>query len=128
MKQANSKNYHHFFPRAFLRKAGVSEEEANNIVNITIVDDYLNKREIGAKPPSKYMKKFQDSNSDLIKTMETHLIGDLEEFGILDDDYETFIQKRSKSISKQLKKRIIHRRIDDFGQAQNMYDATEQTA
>jgi hypothetical protein len=85
----------------------------------------LNKREIGAKPPSKYMKKFQDSNADLTKTMKTHLIGDLDEFGILDDDYETFIQNRSKAISKQLKKRIIKRRVDDFGQAQNMYDAAE---
>ncbi len=125
LKQANSKNYHHFFPRAFLRKAGVSEDEANNIVNITIVDDYLNKREIGAKPPSKYMKKFEDSNPDLAKTMKTHLIGKLETFGILDDDYETFIRERSKAISKQLKKRIIKRRVDDFGQAQNMYDAAE---
>ena len=57
--------------------------------------------------------------------METHLIGDLDKFGILDDDYKTFIRERSKAISKQLKKRIIKRRVDDFGQAQNMYDAAE---
>lgn len=125
LKQANSKNYHHFFPRAFLKKARISEDEANNIVNITIVDDYLNKREIGAKPPSKYMKKFQDSNPDLAKTMKTHLIGDLDNFGVLDDDYATFIQERAKAISKQLEKRIIQRRIDDFGQAHNILDAPE---
>lgn len=122
LKQANSKNYHHFFPRAFLRKKGVSENEANNIVNITIVDDYLNKREIGAKSPSRYMKKFQDNNPDLVKTMKTHLIGDLDKFGILKDDYKSFIRERSRAISRQLKKRIIKRRADDFGQAQNMYD------
>jgi len=125
LKQANSKNYHHYFPRAFLRKAGIAEDEANNIVNITIVDDYLNKREIGAKPPSKYMKKFEDGNPDLTKTMKTHLIGDLEKFGILNDDYETFICERAKAISKQLSKRIIKRRVDDFGQVHNIYDAAE---
>ena len=111
LKQANSKNYHHFFPRAFLKKAGISDDDANNIVNITIVDDYLNKQEIGAKPPSKYMDKFRDGNPDLVQTMKTHLIGDLEKFGILDDDYETFIRERAKAISKQLKKKILKRRV-----------------
>lgn len=117
LQRANSRNYHHFFPRAFLKKKGVSEDEANNIVNITIVDDYLNKREIGARSPSNYMTEFKESNPGFTRTMETHLIGDLKEFGILDDDYKTFIQKRSRAISRQLKKRIIQRRVDNFGQA-----------
>lgn len=46
LKQANSKNYHHFFPRAFLRKQGKEEFYINHILNITIVDDFLNKRKI----------------------------------------------------------------------------------
>lgn len=125
LKQANSKNYHHYFPRAFLKKAGVSEDKVNNIVNITIVDDYLNKREIGAKCPSKYMTEFQDKNPNLADTMKTHLIGDLQDFGILDDDYKVFIHKRSIAISEQLKDRIIKRTVDDHGQVQNMYDTAE---
>ena len=65
-------------------------------MNITIVDDYLNKREIGAKPPSKYMKTFVKENDELAETMKTHLIDDLEEFGIWSDDYEQFLTMRSK--------------------------------
>lgn len=109
LKQSNSKNYHHFFPKAFLKKNGVDKIFANNILNITIVDDYLNKREIGAKSPSQYMKKFKTSNPELTETMKTHLIGDLTEFGIWDNDYNTFIHKRAEIISKEIKKRIIVR-------------------
>ena len=55
LKQANSKNYHHFFPKAHLRKQNYGEFRINHILNITIVDDFLNKREIKAKAPSKYL-------------------------------------------------------------------------
>lgn len=108
LKQANSKNYHHFFPRAFLRKKDVEEFEINHVLNITIVDDFLNKREIGSKAPSVYMKKFEKTNLSLDETMETHLITDLEDFGIWDDDYETFLDRRAEIISKELEKRILY--------------------
>jgi hypothetical protein len=117
LKQANSKNYHHFFPRAYLKKKGIDYWDANHILNITIVDDYLNKREIGAKSPSKYMKRFYKANKKHIdETMMTHLIGDLEKFGVFDDDYEKFIHERAKFVSKELKKRIIEQEIDKTGQ------------
>jgi hypothetical protein len=51
LKQSNSKNYHHFFPKAYLSKTAEDDSRINNVVNITIVDDYLNKRDIGAKAP-----------------------------------------------------------------------------
>jgi len=60
LKQANSKNYHHFFPRRYLEKVGLQDWQANTILNITIVDDYLNKRWIRAKPPSEYMRTFAE--------------------------------------------------------------------
>ncbi len=54
LKQANSKNYHHFFPRAYMRKYHPEVEDwlVNHIVNITIVDDFLNKRSIRDRAPS----------------------------------------------------------------------------
>lgn len=104
--QANSKNYHHFFPKAYLEGRGWYYY-ANNMLNITIVDDYLNKREIGAKPPSKYMAKFEKNNLQLSKTMKTHLIGNLDKFGVRDNDYDKFIIERAKYLGRELKKRII---------------------
>src|SRR5690606_20817135 len=35
LKMANSKNYHHFFPKSYLKKQGIGNE--NSIVNITLV-------------------------------------------------------------------------------------------
>ena len=111
LKQANSKNYHHFFPRAYLKKKGVDEVYINHIANITIVDDFLNKREIRAQAPSKYMKIFRKKNSDLSRCMKTHLIY-IDSFGIFEDDYETFFNERCKAFSRELKKRIIPQDVD----------------
>ncbi|MHA1381065.1 MAG: GmrSD restriction endonuclease domain-containing protein [Candidatus Helarchaeota archaeon] len=107
LKQANSKNYHHFFPRAYLKKRRVDENKANHILNITIVDDYLNKRKIKAQAPSKYMKDFEKKNPKLEDTMKTHLINDLEKFGIWDDNYDAFFDERAKLVSNELGKRIL---------------------
>ncbi|MGY3714928.1 GmrSD restriction endonuclease domain-containing protein [Sutcliffiella cohnii] len=107
LKQANSRNYHHFFPRAYLRKKGEDEFYINHIVNITIVDDFLNKNRIRAHAPSKYMKTFTKENKDIDTTMRTHLIDDLDAFGIWNDDYDQFFDQRAEKISKELSKRII---------------------
>lgn len=112
LKQANSKNYHHFFPKAYLAKIGAENFYINHIVNITIVDDFLNKREIKANAPSRYMTKFRRTNEVLEETMKTHLIKDIEKFGIWDDDYDKFYNSRLKEISKELKKRIIEQEVD----------------
>lgn len=103
LKQANSKNYHHFFPRAFLREQDYEPWAVNSIMNIVLVDDYLNKRVIGAKPPSEYVAKFVEENeARLTKTLRTHFIR--MDWGILDDDYESFVKKRARAIAKALNK------------------------
>ncbi len=109
LKVAHSKNYHHFFPKAFMKKKLKGEEDwrVNCIANITIVDDFLNKRDIKAKPPSEYIQNFAKDNKDIAVALGTHLIGDLNSFGIIDDDFEKFITSRAEMISKEIKKRII---------------------
>ena len=116
LKQANSKNYHHFFPKAWLAKQKEDDFYINHILNITIVDDYLNKKEIGAKPPSKYMEKFERGNPNIKMAMETHLIGDFDSFGIVDNDYDKFFDERAKMVSKEIRKRIIPQEIDKKSQ------------
>ena len=129
LKQANSKNYHHFFPKAYLKKNGEEEFYINHIVNITIVDDFLNKRKIKAKAPSVYMKEFIEVNPKIKETMATHLIGDFDTFGIYEDDYETFFDQRAKLISQEIEKRIIKQDNDEEIQADLLddYDEDEST-
>ena len=104
LKMANSKNYHHFFPKSYLRKRGIGNE--NSIVNITLVGADLNKRKIRAKAPSIYIQDFMDENEGLRKSIKSHLIDNIDEFGIYSDDYSVFLEKRANSIFKALKNRI----------------------
>ena len=127
LKQANSKNYHHFFPRAYLKKQGEEEHYINHVLNITIVDDFLNKREIGAKAPSKYMEKFNKVNPDIVTSMKSHLIGDLDLFGIWDDDYDKFFENRAKLVSKEIEKRLIKQDVDKKSQPEIQDDYEEET-
>lgn len=101
---ATSKNYHHFFPKAYLKKVK-NDEYANALANITFVDDYLNKVIIKDKNPSKYMSDFKKQNKDLKEALKTHLI-DLDDFGIMDDDFDKFINKRASKIADEIIKRI----------------------
>ncbi|MFA5032758.1 MAG: DUF262 domain-containing protein [bacterium] len=126
LKQANSKNYHHFFPRAYLGKLGKEEKKINHILNITIVDDFLNKRKIRDKSPSEYMETFKKNNPILSETMKTHLIMDLDEFGIWADNYETFFDKRAEVVAKEIKKKIIKQAVDNTPQANLIGDFSEE--
>src|SRR5690606_4308783 len=103
-KMANSRNYHHFFPKSYLRKRGIGNE--NSIVNITLVGADLNKRKIGAKAPSVYIQDFMDENDGLPRSIKSHLIENIDEFGIYSDDYSVFLEKRANAIFKALKNRI----------------------
>jgi len=76
------------------------------VLNITLVDDYLNKRKIGAKAPSVYMKEFKVGNRDLAQTMRTHLIDDMDAYGVWLDDYEAFIEQRGTRVMEEIKERL----------------------
>ncbi len=103
LKVASSKNYHHFFPKAYLKNKTVLN--SNSLVNITFVSDHLNKRKIGAKAPSQYIADFHDENSQINKALQTHFI-DMDGFGIESNDYDTFLHARAKLIYTELKSRI----------------------
>ncbi len=116
LKQANSKNYHHFFPKGYMRKREYKDDrKVNHVANITIVDDFLNKRKIKDKAPGTYMREFKKSNPALDETMRTHLI-DLERLGVWENDYDKFFQERCKAISEELAKRVIAQPVDERGQ------------
>ena len=87
-----------------MKKKGYNAQQSNSIMNIVLVDDYLNKRVIKAKPPSEYIRIFTQQNSELKKTLKGHFIGIPEEMGIWEDDYEKFLEQRAERISAALNK------------------------
>jgi hypothetical protein len=119
LKQANSKNYHHFFPKAWLEKQGVEWGRINHVANITLVDDFLNKRLIRAQSPKTYMKEFISKNPDIDKCLATHLIKLNRSFGVMTDDYDSFFDARCKAISRELGKQIIPQEVDRVGTAKS---------
>ncbi|MCY4262131.1 MAG: putative DNA binding domain-containing protein, partial [Candidatus Dadabacteria bacterium] len=103
LKIASSKNYHHFFPKKYLKDEEIPN--GNSLVNITFVSDCLNKKIIGARAPSSYIDDFKDENSNINKALNSHFI-DLSGFGIESDDYNIFLEARSKLIFNELRARI----------------------
>ena len=115
LKRANSRNYHHFFPQKYLKenKSDLDKDYINHILNITIVDRHSNLK-IRAKAPSKYINDYKKKNPLISEHLKTHLIGDFEKFGILNDDYNKFFNERANLISKEIKKRVILTDADNY--------------
>lgn len=106
LKIASSKNYHHFFPRKYIEESHKGKE-ANLIANITLIDGYSNKHRIGKKAPSEYVGKFENDNKELAETFKTHLIKDMDEYGVKTDDYDKFIQRRARAIALALNVKLM---------------------
>jgi hypothetical protein len=106
LKIATSRNYHHFFPKAYLDSVD-KRKEPNLIANITLIDGYSNKHRIGKKSPSEYTGKFAKTNEALADTLHTHLIRDVASYGVNTDDYGLFIQRRSKAIALALNVKLM---------------------
>jgi hypothetical protein len=72
------------------------------IANITLIDGYSNKHKIGKKPPKSYIGAFAKGNKKIAQTLRSHLIYDREGFGVDNNNYELFIEKRSEAIASAL--------------------------
>lgn len=106
LKIATSRNYHHFFPKAYLEDAA-KDKLPNLIANITLIDGYSNKHRIGKKAPSEYTSKFAKDNKALAETLDTHLIRDIENYGVNANDYDIFIRRRAKAIALALNVKLM---------------------
>jgi hypothetical protein len=106
LKIATSRNYHHFFPTAYLASVAPNKK-ANLIANITLIDGYSNKHGIGKKAPSEYIGKFAKGNKSISETLQTHLIKDPEAYGVNGDDYDRFIKRRANAIALALNVKLM---------------------
>ncbi|MFZ2302238.1 MAG: DUF262 domain-containing protein [Gallionella sp.] len=104
LKIASSRNYHHFFPKDFVKKK-FPDQEPNLIANITLIDGFSNKHRIGAKAPSAYIGKFITDNPKLSKGLRSHLISP-STFGVMEDDYPKFLAERAVLIAEKLNEKL----------------------
>ena len=96
----NTKEFHHFFPREFLKRHGVANPKVNCLANIVMLTSASNKT-ISMQAPSDYLKDVAAAaGDDLPKWLQSNLISMGAYQAALADDFSGFIAHRSKAIQQ----------------------------
>jgi hypothetical protein len=100
---ANSKEYHHFFPRGFLTSSGTSMRRANLLANLIMLTSDSNKK-ISNRAPSDYLKDVEAALGDHLEAaLDSNLIS-MEAFTAAKaDDYDAFLRARAETIYQRTK-------------------------
>ena len=106
LDRKNSRNYHHFFPKKFLKENKVSNHPADHILNITMITDRTNKSDINEDAPSIYLPKLKNGNPNLTKQLSNNHLIDVDGGEVLKDNYDKFFNNRAERVSEELKKLI----------------------
>lgn len=96
----NLKEYHHFFPRQYLRKKGFDAGYANSLCNIVMLTSASNKC-ISARPPSDYLKEVRSAAGPHLQDwLTSNLISEEAFAAALVDDYPSFLAARAKTVDQ----------------------------
>lgn len=94
----NSKEFHHIFPQAFLKKQGYTTNQVGPLANMAYLTSASNKQ-ISDQAPSVYFKKLLDDHGNDAKSwLASNLIEDDAIEAALQDDFKAFLEARSKAI------------------------------
>lgn len=100
----NAKEFHHFFPQAFLKAKGVSATRASSLANMLYLTSASNKT-ISDQAPSAYLKQLLDEHGDSAKQcLSSNLIDEPAINAALNDDYDEFLDARAKTIDAHTRK------------------------
>lgn len=93
---SNDKEYHHFFPQAYLRRQGVSAGAANVVGNIVLLTSKSN-IDIRDAAPSKYLAEIIEEvgREVLVERLAQSLVPEAALDAALQDDFQGFLEARS---------------------------------
>ncbi|AVZ72810.1 hypothetical protein SLUN_12045 [Streptomyces lunaelactis] len=99
----NGKQFHHFFPRAYLKNQGVTAGKANVCGNLIMLSAITNNW-ISDRRPSAYLKDLADwHGEDVLRArLRTCLIEEDAYQAALRDDYDGFLRARSETLHQRL--------------------------
>jgi len=99
----NGKQFHHFFPRAYLKGGGVSAGRANVCGNLIMLSAITNNW-ISDRRPSDYLKDLANWHGEdsLRFRLRTCLIAEDAYQAALRDDYDGFLRARSETLHRRL--------------------------
>lgn len=98
----NQKEFHHFFPQAYLKSKDYSGNQINCLANIIYLSSSSNKL-ISDSSPSIYLLKVEAAAGDnLVEWLDANVIP-IDAFNAAkNDDYELFLEIRSKAINDKI--------------------------
>jgi hypothetical protein len=93
---SNDKEYHHFFPQAYLKKQGYSDAAINSVANIIMLTSITNIH-ISDQRPSEYLQDLIDMHGE--ETIRAYCAASLVPPAAFDaalaNDYDTFLAERA---------------------------------
>jgi hypothetical protein len=96
---SNDKEYHHFFPQAYLARRRIGASKANVVGNIILLTSKSN-IDIRDSAPSEYLGEIidRDGRESLLQRMETNLVPASALDAALADDYAAFLRLRAQHV------------------------------
>jgi hypothetical protein len=98
LRNCNKKEFHHVYPKAHLKAAGVKEDEADTLVNICILPRASNNK-ISDQKPSKY-RALMPEDAGVTSQILARALCPAEMF---DDDFKKFVEKRAEMLTTKAK-------------------------
>jgi hypothetical protein len=98
---SNDKEYHHFFPQAYInRQDGL--DSANVVANVILLTSKSN-IEISDRAPSDYLRDLteREGEEEVIRRLETNLVPEGALIAALMNDYQAFLTERSAYLHRQ---------------------------
>ena len=100
----NAKEYHHFFPRDYLKLKGVKSRDANCLANIVMLTSSSNKT-ISNRAPSEYLQQVEDEVGDGLACILSSNLISAQAYSLAKlDDYYGFVRQRSEDIDRHVSK------------------------
>jgi len=122
LSKINRNEFHHIFPKDYLKSQGYTESDINKHANICMLS-LIDNRKISNKKPSLYFVDLQNQlGGKFNQILESNYIDDVALKYLLVDDYENFIRQRSQlvmsrvgdiTISTQLRKTVKNENASD---------------
>ena len=99
--RSNSKENHHFFPYALRNQFGITQDEANSVINFAFITKRLN-QQISAKHPSVYLCQYEAENAEIQNALLTHFIDEKAFVAAKSDNFKEFVTLRGASILNRI--------------------------
>ncbi len=95
--RSNSKENHHFFPYSLHSAFNLSQNDINCVLNFAFISKRLN-LEILNNAPAIYLKRYENSNSNILEHLSSHYIDEKAFNAAKNNDFVKFIDARGSQI------------------------------